>query len=212
MHHTTQANTTMNRLIHTALLIGAVLITACNPKQEPTQQKGLDPSAKLYINVRTNTMKVTNATDTTTTDDPIPTPREVVERAGCFMFTDPETGLTDRPLGIDDVQKDYENERIMMWGGMIMNDFDNKEGRLELKDYFFKVRDLRILGVLRDGETEQPIIAYIPNKRMEEAEAAITTAYNEGRYDDVYRLFQELYTAIPTTTARWQALKAKGEQ
>lgn len=208
MHHTTQANTTM-KYITPLLLLGAILLTACNPKQEPTQ-KGLDPSARLYINVRNDQMKDTE--DQATAEDPIPTPREVVERAGCFMFTDPETGLTDRPLGIDDVQKDYEHERIMMWGGMIMNDFDNKEGRLELKDYFFKVRDLRILGVLRDGETEQPIIAYIPNKRMEEAEVAITKAYNEGNYDEVYRLFQELYTAIPTTTARWQALKAKGEQ
>lgn len=193
------------------LLLGAILLTACNPKQEPTQ-KGLDPSARLYINVRSNTMKVTNSTDTTTAEDPIPTPREVVERAGCFMFTEPRQGLTDRPLGIDDVQKDYEHERIMMWGGMIMNDFNNKEGRLELNDYFIKLRDLRILAPMKDGETENPIIAYIPNKRMEEAEAAITTAYKEGRYDDVYRLFQELYTAIPTTTARWQALKEKGEQ
>ena len=191
------------------LLLGAILLTACTPKQEPTQ-KGLDPATKLYINIRNQPMR--DAEDTTATEDPIPTPREVVERAGCFMFTDPETGKIDMPLGIDDVQKDYEHERIMMWGGMIMNDFDNKEGRLELKDYFFKVRDLRILGVLRDGETEQPIIAYIPNKRMEEAEVAITKAYNEGNYDEVYRLFQELYTAIPTTTARWQALKEKGEQ
>lgn len=202
----------MNRLIHTALLIGVVLLTACTPKQTPTpaQQKGLDPATKLYINVRTEPMR--DATETPTAEDPIPTPREVVERAGCFLFTEPRHGLTDRPLGIDDVQKDYEHERIMMWGGMIMNDNNNKEGRLELNDYFFKVRDLRILGVLRDGETEQPIIAYIPNKRMEEAEVAITTAYKEGRYDDVYRLFQELYTAIPTTTARWNELKAKGEQ
>lgn len=191
------------------LLLGAILLTACTPKQKPTQ-KGLDPATKLYINIRNNQMK--GIEDQTTAEDPIPTPREVVERAGCFLLTDPATGLTDRALGIDDVQKDYENERIMMWGGMIMNDSHNKEGRLELDDYFFKVRDLRILGVLRDGETEQPIIAYIPNKRMEEAEVAITTAYNEGRYDDVYRLFQELYTAIPTTTARWRALKAKGEQ
>ncbi|EEK17002.1 hypothetical protein PORUE0001_0064 [Porphyromonas uenonis 60-3] len=193
------------------LLLGAILLTACNPKQEPTQ-KGLDPSARLYINVRNNTMKVTNSTDTTTTDDPVPTPREVVERAGCFMFTEPRQGLTDRPLGIDDVQKDYEHERIMMWGGMIMNDFDNKEGRLELNDYFLKVRDLRILAPMREGETENPIIAYIPNKRMEDAEAAITKAYNEGNYNEVYRLFQELYTAIPTTTARWKALKEKGLQ
>ena len=202
----------MNRLIHTALLIGALLLTACNPKQEPTPtpQKGLDPSARLYVNVRNQPMR--DATDQTTVDDPTPTPREVVERAGCFACTDPKTGRLDCQLGIDDVQKDYENNRIVMWGGMIMNDNNNKEGRLELNDYFFKVRDLRILGVLRDGEKEQPIIAYIPNKRMEEAEIAITTAYKEGRYDDVYRLFQELYTAIPTTTARWQALKKKGLQ
>lgn len=194
------------------LLLGAILLTAaCTQKQEPTQ-KGLDPATKLYINVRNNEMKVTNATDTTTTEDPIPTPREVVERAGCFLFTDPRTGKTDMPLAIGDEQKDLENERIVMWGGMIMNSFNNKEGRLELDDYFFKVRDLRILAPIPEGETEEPIIAYIPNKKMEEAEAAITTAYNEGNYDEVYRLFQELYTAIPTTTARWQALKAKGEQ
>lgn len=194
------------------LLLGAIMLAACNPKEEPAQQKGLDPSARLYINVRNNEMKVTNATDTTTTEDPIPTPREVVERAGCFLFTDPRTGKTDMPLAIGDEQKDLENERIMMWGGMIMNSFNNKEGRLELDDYFFKVRDLRILAPIPEGETEEPIIAYIPNKRMEEAEAAITKAYNEGNYDEVYRLFQELYTAIPTTTARWEALKAKGEQ
>ena len=194
------------------LLLGAILLTAaCTQKQEPTQ-KGLDPATKLYINVRNNEMKVTNATDTTTIEDPIPTPREVVERAGCFLFTDPRTGKTDMPLAIGDEQKDLENERIVMWGGMIMNAFNNKEGRLELDDYFFKVRDLRILAPIPEGETEEPIIAYIPNKRMEEAEAAITTAYKEGNYDEVYRLFQELYTAIPTTTARWQALKAKGEQ
>ena len=193
------------------LLLGAILLTACTPKQQPTQ-KGLDPATKLYINVRNQPVRVTTSTDTTTTDDPIQTPREVVEQAITFLFTHPRTGQPDCSIGIDDVQKDYENERIMMWGGMIMNDSHNKEGRLELDDYFLKVRDFRILARLQGDEKEQRIIAYIPNKRMEEAEVAITTAYNEGRYDDVYRLFQELYTAIPTTTARWQALKAKGEQ
>lgn len=192
------------------LLLGAILFTNCTPKQEPTQQKGLDPATKLYINVRNQPMR--DAQDTTATDDPVLTPREVVEQAITFLFTDPRTGKTDMPLAIGDEQKDLENERIMMWGGMIMNDFNNKEGRLELDDYFLKVRDFRILARLQGDETEQRIIAYIPNKRMEEAEAAITTAYNEGNYDEVYRLFQELYTAIPTTTSRWKALKAKGEQ
>ena len=192
------------------LLLGAILLTACNPKQEPAKQKGLDPATKLYINVRTEPMR--DATDQTTVDDPIPTPREVVEQAITFLFTHPRTGQPDCPLAVGDGQKDYENNRIVMWGGMIMNSNNNKEGRLELSDYFLKVRDFRILARLQGDEKEQRIIAYIPNKRMEEAEIAITTAYKEGRYDDVYRLFQELYTAIPTTTARWQALKKKGLQ
>ena len=203
----------MNRLILTALLIGAVLFTACNPK-EPSKQKQqiLDPTTKLYINVRNNTMKVTNATDTTT-DDPIPSPREVVEQAITFLFTDPETGKPDCPLGVADEWKDLENERIIMSGEKIITDQDRKErGDYHLNDYFLRVRDFRILARLQGDEKEQRIIAYIPNKRMEEAEVAITKAYNEGNYDEVYRLFQELYTAIPTTTARWQALKAKGEQ
>ncbi len=191
------------------LLLGAILLTACNPK-EPSKQQILDPTTKLYINVRTNEMKVTNATDT---DDPIPTPREVVEQAITFLFTDPETGKPDCPLGVADEWKDLENERIIMSGEKIITDQDRKErGDYHLNDYFLKVRDFRILARLQGDETEQRIIAYIPNKRMEEAEATITKAYNEGRYDDVYRLFQELYTAIPTTTARWEALKAKGEQ
>ena len=187
------------------LLIGAVLLTACTPKQTPTESKLLDKGAMLYINVKDN-MRVTTSTDTTTTDDPIPTPREVVEQAINFLMTEPQTGKPNCGLAIAPEQKDFENNRIKMWGEMII------EPDGTLSDYFLKVRDFRILARLQGDETEQRIIAYIPNKRMEEAEVAITTAYNEGNYDEVYRLFQELYTAIPTTTARWKSLKAKGEQ
>lgn len=195
----------MNKLIHTMLLIGAVLLTACTPKQTPTESKLLDKGAMLYINVKDN-MRVTASTDTTTTDDPIPTPREVVEQAMTFLFTSPLTGKQNSALAIGPEQKDFENNRIKMWGEMII------EPDGSLIDYFFKARDFRILARLQGDETEQRIIAYIPNKRMEEAEAAITKAYNEGNNAEVYRLFQELYTAIPTTDARWKELKAKGEQ
>ena len=194
------------------LLLGAILLTACNPK-EPSKQQILDPTTKLYINVRNQPMRVTASNDTTSTDDPIPAPREVVEQADCFLLTEPRHGQPDCALGIADEWKDLENERIIMSGEKIITDQDRKErGDYHLNDYFLKVRDLRILARLQGDEKEQRIIAYIPNKRMEEAEVAITKAYNEGRYDDVYRLFQELYTAIPTTTARWNELKAKGEQ
>ena len=196
----------MTRLIHTMLLIGAVLLTACTPKQTPTESKLLDKGAMLYINVKDQPMRVTTSTDTTTAEDPIPTPREVVEQAITFMYKDYETGKPNMPLAVGPEQKDFENNRIKMWGEMII------EPDGTLSNYFLKVRDFRILARLQGNETKQRIIAYIPNKRMEEAEVAITKAYNEGNYDEVYRLFQELYTAIPTTTARWQALKAKGEQ
>lgn len=198
-------DTAMTRLIHTMLLIGAVLLTACTPKQTPTESKLLDKGAMLYINVKDN-MRVTTSTDTTTTDDPIPTPREVVEQAINFLMTEPQTGKPNCGLAIAPEQKDFENNRIKMWGEMII------EPDGTLSDYFLKVRDFRILARLQGDETEQRIIAYIPNRKMEEAEAAITKAYNEGNYDEVYRLFQELYTAIPTTTARWKKLKEKGEQ
>lgn len=195
----------MKRVTYTMLLLGAILLTACTPKQTPTESKLLDKGAMLYINVRNQPMRVTAPTDTTT-EDSIPTPREVVEQAINFLFINPRTSKPNSALGIAPEQKDYENERIMMWGEMIV------EPDGTLNDYFLKVRDFRILARLQGDETEQRIIAYIPNRRMEEAEAAITTAYKEGNYDEVYRLFQELYTAIPTTTARWQALKEKGLQ
>ncbi len=195
----------MKRVTYTMLLLGAILLTACTPKQTPTESKLLDKGAMLYINVKDN-MRVTASTDTTTTDDPIPTPREVVEQAINFLFTNPLTGKPNSALGIGPEQKDFENNRIKMWGEMII------EPDGTLSDYFLKVRDFRILARLQGDEKEQRIIAYIPNKRMEEAEVAITKAYNEGNYDEVYRLFQELYTAVPTTTARWKDLKEKGEQ
>jgi|GEM_PF-2269007 len=202
----------LSKLIVLLCILGAVALAACKPKQEPNQQQTLDPAARLYINVTNNPMRVT-AQDNAPIDeeDPIPTPREVVEDALTFLFTDPETGKIDTPIAISEKQLDLEHERIMMWGGMIINDNYNKEGRMELCPYFLKVRDLRILGHNAPGEGDN-IVAYVPNKVMEAAEISITQAYNEGRYDDVYREFQELYTAIPTTTKRWRALKAKGEQ
>ena len=200
-------DTAMTRLIHTMLLIGAVLLTACTPKQTPkqtpTESKLLDKGAMLYINVKDQPMRVT--TEEADTTDTLLTPREIVEQAGCFLYKDHKTGKPNMPLAIAPEQLDVENERIKMWGEMIVE----RDGTLN--DYFIKLRDLRILAPNKVPD-EDNIVAYIPNKRMEEAEAAITTAYNEGNYDEVYRLFQELYTAIPTTTARWKALKAKGEQ
>ena len=201
-----------SRLLSLALLL-AMAVAGCQEKpQEKEKQKVLDPGAMLYINVKTNpTMKA----ETDTKDPveyPILTPREVVEQALIFRFTDPLSGKIDANLSIDDKQKDVENERIMMWGEMIINSLGSKDGSVyHLDDYFFKLRDLRIVGACKEEGVDN-IVAYIPNARMEQAEIDIKQAYEAGNYDEVYRLFQELYTAIPINNDGWKALKEKGAQ
>lgn len=199
-------------LLSLALLL-AMAVAGCQEKpQEKEKQKVLDPGAMLYINVKTNpTMKA----ETDTKDPveyPILTPREVVEQASVFLFTDPLSGKIDANLSINDKQKDVENERIMMWGEMIINNLGSKDGsEYHLDDYFFKLRDLRILAPYKEEGVDN-IIAYIPNARMEQAEIDIRREYEAGNYDEVYCLFQELYTAIPINNDGWKALKEKGEQ
>ena len=199
-------------LLSLALFL-AMAVAGCQEKpQEKEKSKVLDPGAMLYINVKANpTMKA----ETDTKDPveyPILTPREVVEQASVFLFTDPLSGKIDANLSINDKQKDVENERIMMWGEMIINNEGSKDLSVyHLDDYFFKLRDLRILGSNKEEGVDN-IIAYIPNARMEQAEIDIKKAYEAGNYDEVYRLFQELYTALPINNDGWKALKEKGEQ
>lgn len=199
-------------LLSLALFL-AMAVAGCQEKpQEKEKSKVLDPGAMLYINVKTNpTMKA--QTDTKEpVEYPILTPREVVEQALTFLFTDPLSGKENSALAIHEKQKDVENERIMMWGEMIINNEGSKDLSVyHLDEYFFKLRNLRILGYDKEEGVDN-IIAYIPNAKMEQAEIDIRREYEAGNYDEVYRLFQELYTAIPINNDGWQALKEKGEQ
>lgn len=199
-------------LLTIALLLGVALAGCREKPQEKEKQKVLDPGAMLYINIKTNpTMKA--QTDTKEpVEYPILTPREVVEQALTFLFTDPLSGKENSALAIHEKQKDVENERIMMWGEMIINNEGSKDLSVyHLDEYFFKLRNLRILGYDKEEGVDN-IIAYIPNAKMEQAEIDIRREYEAGNYDEVYRLFQELYTAIPINNDGWQALKEKGEQ
>ena len=199
-------------LLTIALLLGVALAGCREKPQEKEKQKVLDPGAMLYINIKTNpTMKA--QTDTKEpVEYPILTPREVVEQALTFLFTDPLSGKENSALAIHEKQKDVENERIMMWGEMIINNEGSKDLSVyHLDEYFFKLRNLRILGYDKEEGVDN-IIAYIPNAKMEQAEIDIRREYEAGNYDEVYRLFQELYTAIPINNDGWQALKEKGVQ
>ena len=184
-------------------LLGALLLVglgACGEKDNPGK---LAPDAKLYINVVDNTMKAVDDTPTPEGEQRLLTPREVVEQAGNFVFTDKE-GDDDARFSIMDNMKDLDNARIKLWGQQIIGEDGS------LIDDFMLCRNIY-------GEPNRfdvaggKIIAYIPNKVMEEAWEKIQKAYKEGRYDDVYRIFQDAYQATPITEAEYLKLKAAGE-
>lgn len=193
------------RLLLATLLV-AIAMTSCKSCKE--QPRILKNGAMLYINVNNqNTMKVAENTTTEKQEgwQKLYTPKEVVEHATGFLFTRID-GMQNAPLGIAPEQLDVENARIKMWGEQIIDEHGN------LVDYFIGARDMRITQGRLPEEGGDFTIAYIPNAKMIEAEKKIKEEYKKGNYDEVYRLFHEVYTAIPITQAEWDKLKAEGKQ
>lgn len=193
----------MKKIITIALLALAMLAAGCENKDKP---KILKDGAMLYINVKEANMKTIRADVPTVDGDEYTrlTPAELVEKADIFLFFNKNMGNNGQEsnISIAPVQKDVANARIKMWGEMIIN----SDGSLD--PYFIELRDIRI-GI---GIPNGYIGGYIPNAVMEKAEKEIKQAYSEGRFDDVYRLFDEAYTAIPCTEKEWLNLKAQGLQ
>lgn len=53
-------------------------------------------------------------------------------------------------------------------------------------------------------------IGYIPNEVTTRARREVTAAFNKEDYEECYRLFDELFVFVPTTGAKWRAMKAAG--
>lgn len=187
----------------TTLLLSCLLLVglgACGEKDNPGK---LAPDAKLYINVVNNNMKAVDDTPTPDGEQRLLTPREVVEQACNFVFTDKE-GDDDSRFSIMDNMKDLDNARIKLWGQQIIGEDGS------LIDDFMLCRNIYV-EPNRIDEAGGRVIAYIPNKVMEEAWKKIQKAYKEGKYDEVYRIFQDSYQATPITEAEYLKLKAAGK-
>ena len=185
-------------------VLAVLALTACNGDKPKKGQ--LKQGAMVYINVKQDGLKAMDGT--TSTDEKLYTPAEVVRECSNFCLDDPD-GVINGLNGISDEMKDYDNNRIKMWGEQIIS----KDG--ELVEYFMKCKNVRVIAKNVPGKTnptvDEGIIAYIPNKVMQEGWIKIKKAYDAGNYEEVYRLFQEVYTAIPITPSEYQKLREKGE-
>ncbi len=131
---------------------------------------------------------------------------EIVKQAKLLRFKafysenkklkEPQTSAT---IGIADVQKDLEKPAIKFWSIYII--FEN-----ELIRDFTHAENVVICTKTKDT------IAYIPNQTLVNAREPIKKAFEEQRYEDVYKMFDELYTFRPITGAEYKELMKEGKQ
>lgn len=198
---TTLKRTIMNAKRLLMAVVAVLMVTACNTNKP--NGKLLDPSAMLYVNVKDELPRAES--EGTETEERLLTPAEIVKESLNFCI-ESTYGGKDVLVGISDEMKDYDNNRIKMWGQQIITE------KGELEEYFIRAKDVRICnGKYPDKDNHRNIIAYIPNKVMQEGWVKIKAAYDAGNYDEVYRIFQEVYTAIPITPSEYAKLRAEGK-
>lgn len=129
----------------------------------------------------------------------------------------------DFGLGGDDrwlLQRDTINNRLMLQDVDVIIDG-------ELGSFVVDHSDVVLLGVKQPGEDKlihakdadfvgnmanlvPDTIGYIPNRVILDAREKITKAFNANDYIECQRLFNEAYVFLPTTGAKWRAMKAAG--
>ncbi|SJZ43193.1 hypothetical protein [Porphyromonas cangingivalis] len=158
----------------------------------------LKQDAQISINVISGTAPRAESDE----EQPL-TPLEVVKQAWAVHLIG--HGMTkDADRVIHETQRDLENIAIKMFGSDIIGDTPRTKGQLQKffiggKDVYFTTKE--------DKDT----IGYIPNKVLQEAYTKVIVAYEAGNYEEVYKLFQSAYTAVPCTGKQYRELKAKNQ-
>ncbi len=169
------------------LLLAVFLFASCGKKTPRT----LDPTAMIKIR---EAKQLRSAGEQVT-----PTWEYVVRNAvGLILYNQIyANGAMSR--GFNEGQRDLENMTLNMFGTDVITQFG------ELEDIFIGAKDVIFVA---GNDT----LAYIPNATLRDAEIKIKTAYEAENYDEVYRLFDDAYRAIPITGKDYKALKEEGKQ
>ncbi len=182
------------------LLIVTTLIFGCEKNNDKPKQKVWNPNAMVLIKPDKTAFK-TKAKNTNHL-----TALEIVKQGRRieFMLTYNDNVKVEKPRpasrAFSEGQKDYTIPALKMWG----TDIIDQDGVFQ-KDFIY-CHDVVV------STPNYDTIAYIPNQVLRDIRIPMETAYNEGRYEDVYRMFDEAFTFRPITGAEWRKLKEKGLQ
>lgn len=175
---------------------------------EKDKNKFLDPNAQISIKPAKDGWNKTYPHAPRMKNDITPgylSPLEIVKQTSVLQhYMKPTPGYNGlAEIGFAESQRDTLSNppRLKAWGTWIIS----QEG--ELSTGFIESTDMILVT-----KYHRDTIAYIPNKVMRAAEAAIKEAWAIENYDEVYRLFDEVFVFQPTTGAEYRALKANGEQ
>ena len=214
----------MKKLV--SLFILAPLLMACgsDTPETPNNTKGkILPDQLVRIEAAQGVRTRAAEAEYTEDGEKLLTALEVVKQgvvlAGTY-FHQPDTSLIWQPSyyhygerGFADTMRDTTSAIPALL--MFSDDILTSKG---LEPGFLKAKDVLVLGEIKKnprrdqyGFYERDTIAYVPNSVLREAEQKIYKAYADSNYTEVYRLFNEAYKFIPTTSKQWQRLKRSGK-
>lgn len=143
-----------------------------------------------------------NVRATATKAGDVLSPKEIVKQCWALrlLFENGEWGLR----GWADRQRDTVNCKLLMYASDIIDeDYGTLHDDINARDFLVA----KYAWLVNDKDE---VIAYIPSANLEEARRKIHAAYDKGDLSEVYRLFQDAYTAIPISQEDYDILKEEG--
>ncbi len=198
------------------LMVLMLMVTACNTNKP--NEKLLDKNAMVYINVTDGKARAVNP-DLPDNPEHL-TPHELVAQAENMIHDGEEYkemrmwlgGILDEHSWLVTAGKrkigEYqyklpEQAKFVFWGDFIIDARDKDNPKL-VPD-FFHYKNVHFV------DKDDKIIGYIPQRIFREGWEKVKTAFDAKNYDEVYRLFEEVYTAFPCTPEEYAKLKAEGK-
>ena len=175
----------------------ALLLVACDKKDDDLSKGKLDPNAMITIKAGAVTKSGINGWDDEKGEDVHLTvkynlsPIEIVTETMNMTFRSHYAGSTyyDVPTildrGFGDNQRDFDIPALLMFG----TDIIETDGRF-IKDFIYG-QDFYLVN--KDLDT----IGYIPQTVIDNARRLIEIAYEDKNYTEVYKVFDEAFTFLP---------------